>query len=564
MRLLLTTGPWLRARRPASEPRIDRRRGKYPDRRAFGISAVLLVILVVRLIDCATCSAASSQSASSDTEGSSENHGNPTGSPFGVNLDGLFDWSRTWMFVDAFKQSRPWSPGRLGSGSPPPGEPLSIDAHGTLTSLQAGQSAVTYIFTGSEGHYPAGPYLARYDGEGQLNWRGDATVLSSSPGEILLDVRPRRGVHLAVTRTNPADPIRNIRLYMPGFHSEKERPRFHPIFIERLRPFSTLRFMDLQRTNNSVLSRWSQRPTPEDSTQAGAKGVALEHLMELVRELDVDPWFCMPHMADDHFVRRFAELVRKTLPADRKVYIEYSNEVWNSMFEQARFAREKGLALGLSKNEQEAQLRFYAQRSIEIFRIWEDVFGGHERLTRVLSSHFANPWAIETTLSWRDAYQAADALALAPYFGRRFGGPEAAPKIDGWGPERLLDALEDEVTELLPKIRLAAHAAQSRGMELLAYEAGQHLAGRGGRQNDAALTSLFLATNRHPRMKPLYQRYLRGWQRNGGGLMMLFSFVSKPSKWGSWGLLEWQDQPRMQAPKWDAVLELVSEASSRH
>jgi hypothetical protein len=481
----------------------------------------------------------------------------------GMNLDGASDWMRPWMFVDSFKQARPWSLQERSRGVSSPGEKSNVDDRGHVLSLSPGQSAFTFMFTDSDGHYPGGRYVVRFDGSGELRWTGDARVASEALGMVLLDVTPRRGIRLVLVRTDPNDPIRNIRVYMPGFADPARAPLFHPEFIERLRPFAVLRFMDLQATNDSQLSRWLERPKTTDATQTTGKGVALEHLIELVKELDADPWFCMPHMADDDFVRQFATLVRDRLPKRRKVYVEHSNEVWNTIFEQARYARDRGLQLGLSRSEYQAQLRYHSQRSVEIFRIWEQVFGGTERLVRVLGSHAANPWVSETIMTWRDAHRHADALAVAPYFGQRFAVAALAPDVRKWSPEHLLGACHDEIETALERVETLAEMAGARGLELIAYEAGQHLAGRDGTQNDDALTELFVAANRHPGMKALYRRYLSGWYEHGGGLMMMFSFASRPGKWGSWGLLEWQDQPRQQAPKFDAVLDYLEGSDAK-
>jgi hypothetical protein len=125
-----------------------------------------------------------------------------------------------------------------------------------------------------------------------------------------------------------------------------------------------------------------------------------------------------------------AELVKERLDKGRSVYLEYSNEVWNNQFEQARYAREQGLALGLSRDGSEAQLRFYSRRSIEVFRIWRDVFKSQRsRIVRVLATQSANPWSSEVVLGWNDAHDDADVLAIAPYFG---GSLSAA----AWGAPR--------------------------------------------------------------------------------------------------------------------------------
>src|SRR5262245_18033506 len=99
----------------------------------------------------------------------------------------------------------------------------------------------------------------------------------------------------------------------------------------------------------------------------------------------------MPHLADDEFVREFAKLVKKTLDGKRKVYLEYSNEVWNAGFKQAHHAAEQGKKEGLSNNAYQAQLFWYSKRSVEIFKIWEDELG-KDRLVRVLAAQAANSW----------------------------------------------------------------------------------------------------------------------------------------------------------------------------
>ena len=89
----------------------------------------------------------------------------------------------------------------------------------------------------------------------------------------------------------------------------------------------------------------------------------------------------------------------------------------------------------------------------------------------------------------------------------------------------------------------------SAACALVAYEAGQHLVGHGGAENDEPLDELFHAANRHPRMKTLYLDYLAGWKQNGGTLIAIFSSLGTYSKWGSWGLMEYHGQPADEAPK---------------
>jgi hypothetical protein len=64
------------------------------------------------------------------------------------------------------------------------------------------------------------------------------------------------------------------------------------------------------------------------------RGAALEYAIELANTAGKDMWINVPAMADDGYVLEMAKLLKNTLDQRRKVYIEYSNEVWN---EDSRF-----------------------------------------------------------------------------------------------------------------------------------------------------------------------------------------------------------------------------------
>ena len=98
-------------------------------------------------------------------------------------------------------------------------------------------------------------------------------------------------------------------------------------------------------TNGSEIRTWDDRPKPDDATFS-KKGVALEVMIDLCNRQQADAWFCMPHLADDDYVRNFARTVKEQLDPSRKVYVEYSNEVWNSQFPQTRLQLGEGQATG--------------------------------------------------------------------------------------------------------------------------------------------------------------------------------------------------------------------------
>jgi hypothetical protein len=231
------------------------------------------------------------------------------------------------------------------------------------------------------------------------------------------------------------------------------------------------------------------------------------------------------------------------------------------MFPQARFAAESGQAAGLSPNAFEAQLRWYSRRSVEMFRIFESVFGGKERLVRVLASQAANPGSSEIILSFQDAAHHADALAIAPYFGAEYGTAESPTPLSGLSVDALMKDLEGAAVDRASGFMTSqSEIARRYGLRLIAYEGGQHLVGTLGRENDEALNRLFDAANRDPRMKSVYARYLGAWNAAGGDLFVHFTSFGGFSKWGRWGALEHVGQRRSEAPKFDALLDYAEAA----
>jgi hypothetical protein len=479
------------------------------------------------------------------------------GSAVGTNLGAVVDWNTAHPFVDIFKTSRPWISQRNGAPFGQ-GGPLALTPEGWVASLQPGQFAETPMFT--DGFGIGGRYTLLFEGDGDLAFGSGATVAQTGAGRWLVDIPGNSAVWLRVLRTNPANPLRNIRLIMPGHEATYATQPFTPLFLERIRPFKALRFMDWMLTNNSPQRTWADAPRPTDATFM-ARGVPVEVMVQLANVLGVDAWFCMPHLADDDYVRRFAAIVRDQLAPGRKAYVEYSNETWNGIFGQARHVVEQGRALGLSTNDFQAGLFYHSRRAVQIFALFEQVFGGRARLVRVLAAQAANPWTGEQVSDFEGASAKADAVAVAPYFHcTGLGTPADAQRVLDGGIDKLLDLC---AADIAGGVRSAASQyvsqTRARGLRLLAYEGGQHLVGVGAQVDNPALTGLLLAANRHPRMEELYRTYLAQWKGLGGGLFMNFSDIGRPGKFGSWGILEHLTQDPSMAPKYKAVVEAAAQ-----
>jgi hypothetical protein len=479
----------------------------------------------------------------------------------GINLSGPCDWNTELPFADVFRFSRPWISQRQG-GEWGKGPALALDARGWVTRLEKDCWAETPLCTIEGGHYPAGQYTVLYEGRGTLEPWGAAKLVSSKPGEMVLSVDSTKGgFWIRIKETDSADYVRNIRVFMPGNVQKYMVSPFawNPTFLDRWQGVACVRFMDWMNTNGSKQAKWSDRPVPNDATYS-EKGVPLEVMIELANVLKADPWFCMPHLADDDYVRQFATMVKAKLDPKLKVYVEYSNEVWNGQFEQNRYAGEQGIRMGLAAKDKpwEGAWRFTAVRSVQIFKIWEEVFGGHERLVRVLPTQAANPYVSQQILGTQDAWKHADALAIAPYMGLSVpadGDGLTARKVETWTVDQALDQLEkSSLPEAIGFMKEQKKVADQFGLKLIAYEGGQHMVGIQGGENNEKMTALFMAANAHPRMGQIYTKYLAAWTQEGGDVFAHFSSVSAWSKWGSWGALQYANDDPAKSPKYAAIM----------
>ncbi|MDP6539721.1 MAG: hypothetical protein QF903_11920 [Planctomycetota bacterium] len=477
-------------------------------------------------------------------------------SPLGINLAKIRDYSPEIVFVDLFRTARAWASNARGVGWDDAG-PLDLDEHGWVRSLRPGQRAETPLFTGFGPHIPLGTTTCLFEGTGRIEFKG-ARVLSERPGRIEVRFDPQAPVRsLRITATDPDDYLRNIRLILPGFLDTYRDEPFHPAFLERWRAFGVLRFMDWMQTNGSMVERWSQRPTLAHHSQGTERGVALELMVELANTLGAEPWFCMPHAADDEYVRAFASQVAALLDPSLSVWIEYSNELWNGQFPQARYARERGLELELAEGASKAGHRYTARRAVEIFALWEEAFGGTERLVRVLAGQSAVPRTAETILGFEGGAAHADVYAIAPYFGGRLVRKESE-RVREMGLEGLMVALRDSVDLQAGIIAKNVAALEPHELPLVAYEGGQGVFAARADARDAEFLALLADANRHPAMAELYAAYLAAWKEAGGTRFVHFSSMSRYGKSGSWGALERHDQDPLSVPKYRALVDFIA------
>ena len=471
----------------------------------------------------------------------------------GTNLETPTYVSRDWVFVDSMKAADPF----ISNGEEwNDGRPLTLDPQGYPTQLLDDQAALTIAPT-----FEGGRMVLTYDGQGDVTiesaLKGSLEVTDRGPGRIEFEVPRDTELFIRIRRPQVGDHVRNLRLVPVRF--EKSDAVFHPEFLARLAPFKVVRFMDWAQTNNQKLERWADRTRPDFLTQSVKSGVAYEYMVRLGNVLQADIWVCVPHRADDGLVRSMAELIAAGLDRELKVYVEYSNEIWNGIFEQARYATEQGRKRGLAPQDFQASARWQSQRSVEIFKMFETAFADRPgTLVRVMASQVGNKWHHGELLDFKDARAHVDAIAVGPYFGYEWGAADRVATIKAKGVAKVLDLIRQSAKkETEVGINGSAAYAAQVGKPLIAYEGGQHLVLSPEVHNDAELDRMFDDMQRHPKMGVIYNDLLMRWKGAGGQLFVHFTFAGAHSKWSKYGIIETIDQPRDKSPKLDAVLTFI-------
>ncbi len=222
-------------------------------------------------------------------------------------------------------------------------------------------------------------------------------------------------VVLTLSGVDSADPIRDIdcrETTMPATTriDRSSSPRFGA-------SRSSASWIGRTANQNAPVT-WQTRHLPGAIDTTRGDGVAIEDMIALAKDAGADAWFNMPYNGDDDYYERFARLVHDSLPADRTVYVEFGNEVWNHAFKVAAQAMQEGQAANLSDNANKAGLLRYAQRLAHVMDIWEKVYADRPRsLVRVAACQNSD-WCAKTVLGYEDTARHVDAMATAPYSAR--------------------------------------------------------------------------------------------------------------------------------------------------
>jgi len=520
----------------------------------------------------------------------------------GVNLAGIAYYSSEQPFLNVFSTNSGWLTHSSSTWDTHEEQYLNLDANGwpiTLTAVDEPSSQrfnsvgvlVQRSFPGTpNGYYPAGRYIVLYQGQGTISYAGDAVLVSRSAGQDTINVANATagGIDVRITVTDPnhtGNYIRNIQVVQASNLAALNAGQiFNATFLSVIRNFHVLRFMDWLTTNNNTLSSWANRPLLTNAFWGTAHGVPIEVTVQLANTISADAWLNIPVMADDNYITQMATLVHNSLASSQKVYVELSNEVWNSVFSQFTYAISQGqatFASGLG-SPYDYNRNWYGMRVAQTCDIWKSVWGADaNRVVCVLAAQAGNTYSATSSLNctfWTAGAPCSGhgigAVAIAPYFG--YHVPSAWTSQSDGGLADLFASLTSQNDPSIPAGGWLAQASRDEAvyppvlasyrLPMIAYEGGQTFIGfpNGVTASNAntPLTNLYIAANRDARMGAAYSSYLQQWKANGGELFMHFANVSTYSQYGEWGALESVMQPTTPLssapPKWQAIQNFIS------
>jgi len=310
-------------------------------------------------------------------------------------------------------------------------------------------------------------------------------------------------------------------------------------------------------------------------------------MIELCNELGADPWFCMPHRADDTYVDNFATMVLDGVPASNipplhtvaKIYVEWSNEVWNNrstptdVYDWVANNAVPGEYHPMGGGANIVFFDKWADEAANDFKRWHQVFAGQEdRIVRVAAGQAANVWVTDKlTDRLKDRVNVAeqfDAISCAAYFGDNnasitasttaqevlfdmHGDPTATPPVVGRAMAESIGYYQGHGLSPGAPTGLAQQLTDHMGRDIsfIAYEGGQHYI-------SGLIYQSIKDAQRMPEIYDAVFENLTAFKDAGGSLFMSFNFINdQDDNNGPWGHMEYQDQSLIDAHKMRAVLD---------
>ncbi|MBO0699362.1 MAG: fibronectin type III domain-containing protein, partial [Zavarzinella sp.] len=488
----------------------------------------------------------------------------PAANLMGINLSGVEDWVTDRLFADAMKSAR--RPSDFGShlGQPP------IDSNGWPTT-----DASIVVWQGITNMN--GTYHLSFNGQADIfAWWGTNQIVNqaynpatnTTTADIIYSPTDGSGLLLGFknsrrTASSPTNTgVTNIKLMRPispgSTTSYDPSVTFTQPIKDLVSKFSVVRMMDDTGSNGAdVNGVWSNRRPADYASQAAMgepKGMAWEYAIQFWNETNKDAWVNIPFTADDNFVTQLATLLKTKLNPGLKIYVEYSNELWNTFGPFPGMANRDAAVAEVQANPNsplnhdgiyptndpdgwELAKRRIALRTVQISNIFRQVFGDGDMMTRVRP-------VLMSQLGYTAGWLASGLDFVEDYFDNPARGVPhpASYYIYGAGGSAYQDAdwsigsgiTVDQIFATMPfnfapALKEDLDWVAAFGLKRIAYEGGPQLDNLVN--NQTIPDSTLDAAAADPRMETELVQNQDLWSSYGGDLLMYFASTGG-HEWG--------------------------------
>ncbi len=393
--------------------------------------------------------------------------------------------------------------------------------------------------------------------------------------------------------TGTAGPPRNIRLFEAAYEARLLAGEiFDPVWLAGMADYDILRLMDFTHTNNSGVVDYTDIAADTflsfvrggQALTSGAKaGPSMATIAALANQTLRPIWINIPHQMTDAAITSYATYLRDNVSTSVPIYVEYSNEVWNTVFTQTTYAQAQGALIAAWNGQSATTLgaRWAGLRAAQVSSIFRSVFATNSgnRWVGVLATQLASGGIMTGKLVGLDYFlnpvnsllRAGDTSATlfshaagAPYFGpvptttASGSGATLQPYVDAGDQQALNTFLYSQIKADAPSsspfLNIAfwrtqwqslISVAAARGWTMVMYEGGNgsqalnplrdNLSG----QTDATAFNLaFAQFASSAEAGTLHNEMYRLYLADGGFKPNKYNALQSHDKFGPWGAQE--------------------------
>ena len=244
---------------------------------------------------------------------------------------------------------------------------------------------------------------------------------------------------LTFTLSGTSGPPTNIRVYLTANQRRLDAGEiFDPDWLAEVSQWKILRLMVAMGVNGSGAVHYTDLPTENfrfwngvtttNPITSGKKpGLPVTVIAALANQTGRPIWICVPHEFTDSAITSLATNLKNLVDPSIMIYVEYSNEIWNTGFAQTSYCNTQAASSGTALTG----TQWSGLRAAQVSEIFRTVFGTDSgtRWTGVLGTQVANVGITTAKFAGIDYHIANNAgaasttaklfthLAVTTYFG---------------------------------------------------------------------------------------------------------------------------------------------------